>query len=285
MKRRSVFLSVLVIIFFAGQCMANPQVFHTPIKSIPGSRAANFPGSLKLARPDLKITHFTVHPQQLRLPGSFEMVAKIKNLGGPSPASTMLFTVHGDIPHDLDVQQNLTQTVPPLKALGSTTVRLRFTPVKAGNYTLGGMVDPGHRITERNEQNNVVPKVLMIQVRNGGADLDLVSLSPNHKRRHWYQKFVVTAVVKNRGNIASGPFNVHLYRLFDKPAGWAQGSRKDMVKSCSSLEPKETCTIKYTFKYKVFVGNPHVEVKVDPERRVRDYNRKNNHRKIHLTVL
>ena len=236
--------------------------------------------------PDLRIISFKAVPgKTLLLPGSIDLVATVKNFGGPSQATTMLFTLHGDIDNDMDVVERPKKSVRALTHNETIRIPWRFTPVKPGLYIIGGQVDPDNKVAESNESNNVVPQIHQIQVKEGGADLDLISLSANHNHRHWYQKFVVTAQVTNRGNMASGPFKIHLYRLFDKPAGWAQGSRKDTPKSCPSLTKGQTCTVKFEFEYKKYVGNPHVSVRVDPEKKVKDFNRRNNQRKLHLRVL
>ncbi len=235
--------------------------------------------------PDLKIVDFHTVPQgTLRLPGSFRVVATVKNLGGPSPQTTMQFDIDGDIPNYNDVVEHITRTVQALSPNQSVPVKLDYTPVRPGTYTLGGKVDPNDQVREAHEHNNY-PPLIQLRVLEGGADLDLVSLVPNHTQRHWYQDFVVTATIRNRGNLSSGPFKVHLYRLHDKPAGWAQGSLKDEVRQCGSLGPNGVCTVQFTFQYKVFVGDPRVEVKVDPEGGVNDYNRANNQRHLSLRVL
>jgi len=235
-------------------------------------------------KPDLAIIDFGTVPQgTLRLPGSFKVFAKIKNVGGLSSATNMQFDIDGHIPHDHGVVMHLTKPVPALGYNHTKTVYAIVTPVKAGTYILGGKVDQNNRVIETNEQNNF-PSLIQIQVKKGGADLDL-SVTKNHHRRHWYKNFVVTATVRNRGNLASGPFKVHLYRLHDYPAGSAQGSLIDMVKNCGSLGPNQSCSVSFTFKYHFYVGELPVQVKVDPELKVNDHNRANNFKTINLKVL
>ncbi len=283
MKKIIACVNVLFMFVFAVYGWANPPNLNIQTKKLPGQFHSPQP---PLSQPaDLRIISFNASPNPLLLPGSLKITATVKNFGGRSQATSMLFTLHGDIHNDMDVIERPKIPVQELAKNKTALITWDYHPVKPGRYTIGGQVDPDNRVTESNESNNVVPRVLQVQVRKGGADLDLVSLSVNHHRRHWYQKFIVKAHVTNRGNMKSGPFNVHLYRLFDKPAGWAQGSRKDTSKSCPSLAKGETCRVQFTFKYKVYVGNPHVSVTVDPEKKVNDYNRHNNTRKLHLTVF
>lgn len=237
-------------------------------------------------KPDLAIIDFGTIPQGniIRMPGSFKVFAKIKNIGGLSPATNMQFDIEGDIPHDHDVTMHLIKPVPALRHNHFKMVYVTVTPVKAGTYTLGGKVDQNNQVVETNEQNNF-PRLIQIQVKKGGADLDLVSVKRNYHRRHWRQNFVVTATVRNMGNLASGPFKIHLYRKHDYPAGSAQGSPIDMVKNCGSLGPNHSCNVSFTFKYKIYVGGVPVRVKIDPELKVNDYNRANNSKTIHLKVL
>ncbi len=239
-----------------------------------------------LGKPDFKIVRFWVDHKRVILPNYVMVHARIKNIGDDCPVATqMRFRFYGATPTTMAINESRTVPVPVLRQNAETDVHWQVQTSKVGDYIMDGMVDPNNYIDEFNENNNKPPRAIHIQVVAGKIDLDLKSAKPNHKRRHWYQKFVVTATVKNKGNRSCAPFNVHLYRLHDRPAGIAQGTKVDMVKQCPSLAPNGVCTVRFEFEYHVYVGNPRVEVKVDPEKRINDVFRGNNNRKLNLLVL
>ncbi len=235
--------------------------------------------------PDFRVINFYIKPaSNVRALDKMTIYATIKNFGESGAETFMRFDISGDIPGSSDVVEHPEVPVPFLGPNQQTTVKYVFTPLKPGMYTFGGGVNTPARTSESNTHNNLVPRILQVRVKPGGVDLAVNIITP-HKRRHWYQNFNIEVIVTNMGNMASGPFNVHFHRAHDWPAGTAQGTWVDSVKSCPGLAPNRSCHVTFTFKYKIFLGSFNAYAEADPERRVRDVNRANNKKTIRLTVF
>jgi len=235
--------------------------------------------------PDYRVVDFYVKPTSVRAHDQMTIYAVIQNFGESGGKTFMRFDIHGDIPGSNDVVRHEDVPVPYLGPGNKATVSYNFTPMAPGTYTFGGAVNMPARDPESNTHNNAVPKLLQIRVKPAGIDLAIVNISAPSTQRHWYQKFNVKVTVRNIGNKASGPFNVHLYRPHDRAAGLAQGTWVDMTRSCPSLAPNNSCMVEFAFEYHVFMGSFDAKVKVDPEKRVKDIKRSNNNGTIKLKVL
>ncbi len=232
--------------------------------------------------PDFKVVDFYIRPASIvRALDKMTIYAIIKNFGESGARTFMHFDMIRHLSTGRNMADHYDVPVPFLRPGQKTTVHCQYDPLIPGMYTFGGGVNTPARTRESDTHNNVVPRLLKVRVKRGGADLS-VKLTTRHPKQNLRHNFEVGVIITNIGNLPSSPFKVHFYRPHDWPGGVAQGTWVDSVKSCSGLAPNKSHYVQFNFEYDYFVGSFKARAEADPEHMVMDANRANNTNTIHL---
>ncbi|MBL0888265.1 CARDB domain-containing protein [Myceligenerans indicum] len=144
--------------------------------------------------PDLTVTEVTASPGSPTATTPVTLTATVENAGDrASAATTVEATVDGATAGSSDVGA--------LEPGASAQVEISAGTHRAGEHTVGAVVDPQDVVSENDETNNAYTSPVKLVVDEApGPDLEVVSVSSNPSSPRVGDDVTFTVTVRNRGN-------------------------------------------------------------------------------------
>ena len=239
-----------------------------------GNRPGDIPpGSLAqgvLKKPDLWIYWNLPHQFRPNTTDTTVFRVGVKNLGNEgSPACPFVYTISRSAGYSKSIRLQ----VPRIKPGGMELLRFQFKFTEGGIYSFTGIVDPQDEVTESEENNNKLVKVLDV-----AADVkpDLIVqevVTPYHCRLGSTQP--VWGKVKNIGKHTSPPVVLHIK---------CSPKVKERTRTLPSLRPGHEASFEFGFEYHT-LGTKRGIVWVDLADLVDELNEDNNSKTFSFKVL